>query len=458
MLISGLDVWDRVQARLREQIQGHSFDAWIRPLSLLSADEGEIALGVPNSFFLDWIDTHYRTAIEECAAKELSHPVKIALSIKKVPQPSTDTPPRDPASPARPIAKTAVAIAGTGPANGLSHRHTFETFVVGRSNNFAYAAAQAVADKPGLIYNPLFIYGGVGLGKTHMLHAIRARAVERDRNLRVVYVTGEDFTNLLIKSIQRGRAQDFKSRYRSVDILLIDDIHFLRGKETTQEEFFHTFNSLHQTQKQLVMTCDRPPKELNGLEDRLISRFGWGLVADVQPPDLETRTAILRKFAEFQGVPLPDDVALLIAQNIKTNIRDLEGCLTRLLALSRNHDQPLDFPFAERALEDFMRSQRRALSPRRILEVVAQIYEVSLEDLRAKIRTNAIALPRQVAMYLMREHTGLSFSDIGRELGNRDHTTVMHGCTKIGTRLTKDAELRAHLSEINRVLGIQNGR
>jgi chromosomal replication initiator protein len=458
MLISGLDVWDRVQSRLREQIQGHSFDAWIRPLSLLSADEGEIMLGVPNSFFLDWIETHYRSAIEECAAAELTHPVKIALTIHEVPHLSPDSDPRDPAAPARPAVKTAAAAIPSGPSSGLNHRHTFETFVVGRSNNFAYAAAQAVAEQPGMVYNPLFIYGGVGLGKTHILHAIRAHALERDRNLRVVYVTGEDFTNLLIKSIQRGRAQDFKSRYRTVDILLIDDIHFLRGKETTQEEFFHTFNTLHQAQRQLVMTSDRPPKELNGLEDRLISRFGWGLVADIQPPDLETRTAILRKFAEYQGMPLADDVAMLIAQNIKTNIRDLEGCLTRLLALSRNHDQPLDFPFAERALEEFMRSQRRALSPRRIQEVVAQIYEVGLDDLRGKIRTNAVALPRQVTMYLMREHTGLSFSDIGRELGNRDHTTVMHGCTKIATRLTKDAELRAHLAEINRVLGIQNGR
>ena len=457
MLISGLDVWDRMQARLREQIQGHSFDAWIRPLSLLSADEGEITIGVPNSFFLDWIETHYRSAIEECAAAELTHPVKIALTIHEVPHLSPDSSPRDSAAPAKPSVKAALG-GPSGPSSGLNHRHTFETFVVGRSNNFAYAAAQAVTEQPGMVYNPLFIYGGVGLGKTHILHAIRAHALERDRNLRVVYVTGEDFTNLLIKSIQRGRAQDFKSRYRTVDILLIDDIHFLRGKETTQEEFFHTFNTLHQAQRQLVMTSDRPPKELNGLEDRLISRFGWGLVADIQPPDLETRTAILRKFAEYQGMPLADDVALLIAQNIKTNIRDLEGCLTRLLALSRNHDQPLDFPFAERALEEFMRSQRRALSPRRIQEVVSQIYEVGLEDLRGKIRTNAVALPRQVAMYLMREHTGLSFSDIGRELGNRDHTTVMHGCTKIATRMAKDAELRAHLAEINRVLGIQNGR
>jgi chromosomal replication initiator protein len=342
-------------------------------------------------------------------------------------------------------------------AAGLNHRHTFETFVVGRSNNFAYATALAVADRPGIVYNPLFIYGGVGLGKTHILHAIGARALESNRDLRVVYVTGEDFTNLLIKSIQRGKAMDFKSRYRTVDILLIDDIQFLRGKDSTQEEFFHTFNTLHQAQRQIVITSDRPPKEVDGLEERLISRFGWGLVADIQPPDLETRTAILRKFAEYHGTTLREDVALLIAQNVKTNIRDLEGCLTRLLALARNHQTSLDHSFAERALDDFLRSQRRALSPRKILEVVAQVYELGLDDLRSKTRTNAIALPRQVAMFLMREHTGLSFSDIGRDLGNRDHTTVMYGYEKILTRLPVDGELRANVAEIRRVLGIQNG-
>jgi chromosomal replication initiator protein len=451
-----LEVWDRVQMRLREQIQDRNFETWIRPLSLLSVEEEHVVLGVPNAFFQDWIETHYRNAIETCTASELGHAVRIGFTIQTRPSP---------VAPATPASATSSTTSEVQPelrprmraAAGLNHRHTFETFVVGRSNNFAYATALAVADRPGIVYNPLFIYGGVGLGKTHILHAIGARALESNRDLRVVYVTGEDFTNLLIKSIQRGKAMDFKSRYRTVDILLIDDIQFLRGKDSTQEEFFHTFNTLHQAQRQIVITSDRPPKEVDGLEERLISRFGWGLVADIQPPDLETRTAILRKFAEYHGTTLREDVALLIAQNVKTNIRDLEGCLTRLLALARNHQTSLDHSFAERALDDFLRSQRRALSPRKILEVVAQVYELGLDDLRSKTRTNAIALPRQVAMFLMREHTGLSFSDIGRDLGNRDHTTVMYGYEKILTRLPVDGELRANVAEIRRVLGIQNG-
>jgi chromosomal replication initiator protein len=453
-LTSGMEVWGRVQARLREQIQGRNFDTWIRPLSLLSVDdEGHVMLGVPNAFFQDWIETHYRPAIEACAATELGQAVRVGFTIHDLPYPAAIAAPASTSTtPTPPDLRPRLRAAA-----GLNHRHTFDTFVVGRSNNFAYATALAVADQPGIVYNPLFIYGGVGLGKTHILHAIGARAMEGNRDLRVVYVTGEDFTNLLIKSIQRGKAMDFKSRYRTVDILLIDDIQFLRGKDSTQEEFFHTFNTLHQAQRQIVITSDRPPKEVDGLEERLISRFGWGLVADIQPPDLETRTAILRKFAEYHGTTLREDVALLIAQNVKSNIRDLEGCLTRLLALARNHQATLDLPFAERALDDFLRSQRRALSPRRILEVVAQVYELSLDDLRSKTRTNAIALPRQVAMHLMREHTGLSFSDIGRDLGNRDHTTVMYGCEKIQSQLPADGELRANVAEIRRILGIQNG-
>jgi chromosomal replication initiator protein len=450
-LTSGMEVWDRVQTRLREQIQGRNFDTWIRPLSLLSVEEGHVMLGVPNAFFQDWVETHYRPAIEACTASELGHSVKVAFTIQALTSPESLTTPAS-TTPAPPDLRPRMRAAA-----GLNHRHTFETFVVGRSNNFAYATALAVADQPGIVYNPLFIYGGVGLGKTHILHAIGARAMEGNRDLRVVYVTGEDFTNLLIKSIQRGKAMDFKSRYRTVDILLIDDIQFLRGKDSTQEEFFHTFNTLHQAQRQIVITSDRPPKEVDGLEERLISRFGWGLVADIQPPDLETRSAILRKFAEYQGTTLQDDVALLIAQNVKSNIRDLEGCLTRLLALARNHQATLDLEFAERGLDDFLRSQRRALSPRRILEVVSQVYELGLDDLRSKTRTNAIALPRQVAMYLMREHTGLSFSDIGRDLGNRDHTTVMYGHEKILSKLPVDGELRANVAEIRRILGIQNG-
>jgi chromosomal replication initiator protein len=406
-------VWDRVQERLRGQVPDRSFETWIRPLSLLAIEDGSVVLGAPSSFFMDWVDEHYRPAIETCSAAEFGHPVKVLFSIH-------------------------------------NHRHSFENFVVGRSNQFASAAAQAVAEQPGMIYNPLFVYGGVGLGKTHILHAIGARVKQLNHDARAVYVTGENFMIEMINAIQRGRAIEFKHRYRSMDLLLIDDVQFLAGKESTQEEFFHTFNSLHQAHKQIVLTSDRQPKELDGLEERLISRFGWGLVTDIQPPDLETRVAILRKHAEFYGIALPDDVALLIGQNIKSNIRDLEGCLTRLIAQARNSDSEIDLPFAEQALNDLFRSQRRALNPRRIAEVVCQVYEVELGQLKGRRRTNAIALPRQIA----RRHTGMSLAEIGREFGGRDHTTVMHACEKIERQSAEDPDLRATLSEVARTLGV----
>jgi chromosomal replication initiator protein len=435
-------VWDRVQERLRGQVPDRSFETWIRPLSLLAIEDGSVVLGAPSSFFMDWVDEHYRPAIETCSAAEFGHPVKVLFSIHQV----QGVPERLPEPPEQ--------RQRLRPSSGLNHRHSFENFVVGRSNQFASAAAQAVAEQPGMIYNPLFVYGGVGLGKTHILHAIGARVKQLNHDARAVYVTGENFMIEMINAIQRGRAIEFKHRYRSMDLLLIDDVQFLAGKESTQEEFFHTFNSLHQAHKQIVLTSDRQPKELDGLEERLISRFGWGLVTDIQPPDLETRVAILRKHAEFYGIALPDDVALLIGQNIKSNIRDLEGCLTRLIAQARNSDSEIDLPFAEQALNDLFRSQRRALNPRRIAEVVCQVYEVELGQLKGRRRTNAIALPRQIAMFFIRRHTGMSLAEIGREFGGRDHTTVMHACEKIERQSAEDPDLRATLSEVARTLGV----
>jgi chromosomal replication initiator protein len=436
-------VWDRVQERLRGLVPGRSFDTWIRPLSLLAVDGGELVLAVPHSFYKDWVDEHYRTLIETCAETELGFKVKVGFTIQHQDAEAAAQSPQPPAPPAH-----------LRPMTGLNHRHVFETFVVGPSNQFAHAAAHAVAERPGKVYNPLFVYGGVGLGKTHILHAIGAHVLSGHPDKRVCYITGEVFMIEMIKAIQKGKALDFKQKFRRMDVLLIDDIQFLAKKDATQEEFFHTFNSLHEDHKQIVITSDRPPKELDGLEDRLISRFGWGLVTDIQPPDLETRVAILRKHAELKETPIRDDVAMLIAQNIKTNIRELEGCLTRLFARARNMNRPVDLSFAEETLGDLFRGQRRAVSTRRILEVVAQVYELEIDQLAGKKRTNAIALPRQVAMYLMRKHTGKSFGDIGQELGGRDHTTVMYGCDKIEKCLATDHELRAQLLEIAQVLGV----
>jgi chromosomal replication initiator protein len=435
-------VWDRVQERLRDLVPGKSFNTWIRPMSLLAVDGGELVLGVPHSFYKDWVDEHFRTLIETCAETELGCKVKVGFTIQQQSAEPERSP--EPAS-VRPRLRH---------VTGLNHRHTFETFVVGPSNQFAQAAALAVAERPGKAYNPLFVYGGVGLGKTHILHAIGAHVLAANPDTRVFYTTGEIFMIEMINAIQRGRTLEFKRKFRGMDVLLIDDIHFLAKKDSTQEEFFHTFNALHEAHKQIVIASDRPPKELDGLEDRLISRFGWGLVTDIQPPDLETRVAILKKHAELKDTPLRDDVAMLIAQNIKTNIRELEGCLTRLFAEARNANRQVDVPFAEQVLSDLFRGQRRAVGSRRIIEVVAQVYELETETLCGKKRTNAIALPRQVAMFLLRKHTGKSFADIGQELGGRDHTTVMHGCAKIQRLLAADHELRAQLLEIAQVLGV----
>ncbi len=436
-------VWDRVREQLRDLVPVRSYDTWIRPMSYLAVDDGALVLGVPHSFFKDWVEEHYRTLIESCAESALGFPVRLTFSIQEQPADAAAAGPQP--APIRPRYR---------PATGLNHRHTFETFVVGPSNQFASAAAHAVAEHPGRVYNPLFIYGGVGLGKTHILHAIGAHILTGTPDTRVCCATGEKFMSEMIMAIQRGKAMEFKRRYRSMDVLLIDDIEFLAGKTSTQEEFFHTFNELHAAHRQIVITSDRPPKEMDGLEDRLISRFGWGLVTDIQAPDLETRVAILRKYAEFQGMQLRDDVALLIAQNIKTNIRELEGCLTRLFAMAKNAGRPVDMPFAEMVLSDLFRGQRRAVSTRRIIEVVAQRYELEVEQIVGRRRTNAIVRPRQVAMYLMRKHTGKSFGDIGQELGGRDHTTVMHGCATIERLLSTDHELRAQLLEVAQVLGI----
>jgi len=435
--------WDRVQERLRERVPIRSFETWIRPLSLVALEDGEVVLGAPHAFLIDWVEEHFRGELDAAASAELGRSVRVVLSVCQREELSSDEP--HPAAPRASIRQP----------NGLNYRHTFETFVVGSSNNFASAAAQAVAQQPAIIYNPLFIYGGVGLGKTHILHAIGHRIQQQNRDARIFYVTAENFMTAMIHAIQRGNGIDFKRRYRSVDVLLIDDIEFLAGKESTQEEFFHTFNSLYEARRQIVITSDRPPKELDGLEERLISRFGWGLVSDIQPPDFETRVAILRKYAEFHQMNLRDDVGLLIAENIKSNIRDLEGGLTRLFALARTASRPVDLPFAEQALNDLFRSQRRALSLRRITEVVAQVFEIDLEELKSKKRTNAVALPRQVAMYLTRTHTGMSLADIGKEFGGRDHTTVMHACGKIQKVFATDPELRATINEVARILGVQ---
>ena len=337
----------------------------------------------------------------------------------------------------------------------LNPKYTFESFVIGNSNRFAHAASLAVAEAPAKAYNPLFIYGGVGLGKTHLMHAIGHRVRQENPRARVAYMSTETFTNEFINSIRDDKSVEFQNRYRNVDVLLIDDIQFLAGKERTQEEFYHTFNAIHEANKQIVISSDRPPKEIPTLEDRLRSRFEWGLICDIQPPDLETRIAILQKKARQEGLVLPDEVLLYIATNIETNIRELEGALTRVVAFSKMVAQPVSIELAMHALRDILPPARpRQITIPRIQQAVANYYNLSLEEFSARKRTRSVAHPRQIAMYLSRELTDASLPKIGEEFGGRDHTTVIHACEKIAEDMRRDPSLAGVIEElINRIKG-----
>jgi chromosomal replication initiator protein len=331
----------------------------------------------------------------------------------------------------------------------LNPRYTFETYVVGNANRLAHAASMAVAENPAASYNPLFLYGGVGLGKTHLLHAIGRRATANGRS--VLYVSSETFTNEMINAIRSQSTESFRSKYRNNNVLLIDDIQFIAGKESTQEEFFHTFNALHAANSQIVLSCDRPPKAIPTLEERLRSRFEWGLLADIQPPDLEMRIAILRAKAESMGVQVPAAVLDYTAHKIQSNIRELEGALNRIIAYARMMSRPLNEETAVEALQDML-LPAQSLPPAQIIEAVCRHYDVRLEELRSRRRNREIVVPRHMAMYLLRQEAGLSLSEIGNELGGRDHTTVLHGCEKVASQVEEDEQLRRELLAIREAL------
>ncbi len=336
----------------------------------------------------------------------------------------------------------------SGTAERLNPRYTFDTFVVGSSNQFAQAACQAVAELPSRAYNPLFIYGGVGLGKTHLLHAVGHQSGRLFHGMVVVYLSSEHFTNELISAIRYDRTDAFRARYRTIDLLLIDDIQFIAGKERTQEEFFHTFNDLYESRKQLVLSSDSSPKNIPELEERLRSRFEWGLIADIQPPDFETRVAILKKKADLNQVRLADDVAYLIATRVKSNIRELEGSLTRMIAFCAMTGREMSVDLAQEALSDLWGEEEKILTIELIQREVSKLFGVALSDLKAKDRTKAVALPRQIAMYLARQLTHASLADVGRAFGGKDHTTVLHAVSKIQTLLQEDPKLRTSVDSL----------
>ena len=430
-----MNLWDEILARIETKVNRHSFYTWFRPTTFVSEDRTSVTVRVPNALFKDWLTKHYSGVITE-ATNELKRP---NLSVAFVSDSQTD-------APVIPLGADEVAALESnplptqpGPA-GLNPRYTFDTFIVGSSNQFAHAACRAVAEAPSRSYNPLFIYGGVGLGKTHLMHAVGHYVLLHDRNLKLTYISSERFMNEMINAVRYDRVLDFRERYRSVDVLLVDDIQFLAGKEGTQTEFFHTFNALYDSQKQIILSSDCPPHEIPALEERLRSRFEWGLTAVIQSPDLETKVAILKKKAEAEAVPLPDNVAMYIAGKIKSNIREIEGSLIRLIAYASLTGQEISLPLAQEVLKSILDHDEKAVTIEIIQKFVADYYNLKMLDLKSRNNSKSVAKPRQIAMYLCKSLTHASLPEIGRSFGGKHHSTVIHSIKKVEEMRKKDGD------------------
>jgi chromosomal replication initiator protein len=430
---------------LQLQITRPSYETWLKDTVGLAHSDGEFVVGTPNAFVAEMLDQRMYTLISQALERVVDGGVDVRFQVVQ------DAPETNGSGPAPAQPKAPVRATSPGRAGGMNPKYTFETFIVGTSNELAHAAAQAVAEKPGLTYNPLFIYSGVGLGKTHLLHAIGHRI--RARGLSVIYATTEDFTNQYIEAIREGKTAGFRDRYRSADVLLLDDIQFIIGKEQTQEGFFHTFNALHMASRQAVITSDRPASALTLLEDRVSSRLGGGLVVDIQPPDIETRLAILSAKAIATGLMFPADVLQFLSERIHSNIRELEGCLNRLAAYADLAAGAIDLKMVKRVIADIIRPPNsRRISDVAVLEAVCEYFSVEKEVLVGRRRDKHTALARQIAMYLLREETNLSLTAIGRFLGGKDHTTVLHACQKISGNLNTDTHLSRDVLNIREAL------
>jgi len=446
--------WQAAIGQLQMDMPRASFNTWVKDTLLLAYEDGEFVVGAPNTYARDWLEGRLSSTISRMLGGIMNRTSRVRFVLWKSNANASegleldgfeDEIPAGATHEANPTQAASEDAASVPLAQSCQNsRYNFETFVVGASNRLAHAASLAVAERPAQAYNPLFLYGGVGLGKTHLLHAIGSACEQR--GLQVLYVSSEEFTNDLINAIRNHTTQAFREKYRQIDVLLIDDIQFIAGKESTQEEFFHTFNTLHGQDKQIVISSDRPPKALVTLEERLRSRFEWGLTADIQPPDFETRMAILRSKAERAGYELSNDVLETIARRVQSNIRELEGALTRVVAFANLSGLPFTANLIDSALADLL-PRRSEVKPDDIIRVVTSVFGVTIERLLGRERTREVALPRQIAMYLLREDANLSLPQIGESLGGRDHTTVMYACEKIGDMLERDDRLRRQVIE-----------
>ncbi len=454
-------VWRAALGELQISLSPANYETWLRDTTLVDVDDNRFRIAVPNGFAKDWLETRYRSLISQTLARVVGYSVQVDFVVAQAPEP-----PEEGAVDGAGVATREAAAASTqhvrvepgrvggeGGASFLNPRYTFANFIVGSANRLAHAASLSVAERPGHAYNPLFLYGGVGLGKTHLMHAIGNQVIAKFPRKRVVYATSEKFTNEFITSIQQGKIDEFRSRYRRIDLLLIDDIQFIADKERTQEEFFHTFNAIHEDGKQIVLSSDRPPKGIVTLEERLRSRFEWGLIADLTAPDLETRIAILRAKAEEGAVPITSDVIEFIARKVVSNIRELEGALNRIVAYASMGAMPISIELAQAVLSNVLYNpKKRQVTPERIAQAVSEYYGVGLDALKGQKRDKAIVVPRQIAMFLMREETDASLLRIGAELGGRDHSTVLHACDKINRESAGNDELRREIAAVRELI------
>jgi chromosomal replication initiator protein len=436
-------LWQKTLEKLKTELSKPSFETWFSSTRLFQIDGDTVVISVPNEFAKDWLESRYAPLIRSSIQSIIGHSIILNFIIPSPEGSYTEDPV---------LSKPVTPITSQQPEsfpNSLNNKYSFDTFVIGNGNRFAHAASLAVAESPAKSYNPLFIYGGVGLGKTHLMHAIGHHILQRSPDTKVLYVSSEKFTNQLIDSIKDENSIEFRNHYRNVDILLIDDIQFLAGKERTQEEFFHTFNDLHESNKQIIISSDRPPKEIPTLEDRLRSRFEWGLITDIQAPDLETRIAILRKKAMLENLQVPNEVMFYIADKIHSNIRELEGALIRVMAFASLSLIPITTDVAVEALKDILPSNgAKQITIEEIQQYVAEYFNLSPSEFKAKNRTYAVSFPRQVAMYLSRQLTDSSLPKIGDEFGGRDHTTVMHAYDKITQAILNDPSLEKKVNEL----------
>ena len=441
-------VWDSALSTLEGRIKPHNFEMWLRPINCKGIDGGRITLSAPSKWIKEWFQDNYQSIVLDALREKTNQEYEIIFEVRE-PEPRPVAPQE--AAPVQAVAKS--PSEKTDGASDLLAKYTFDAYVVGPSNQLAHAASRAVAEVPAGKYNPLFIYGGVGLGKTHLVHAIGHRLREKHPQWRILYLKTEAFINEFITCVRNGKIDEFRAKYRErCDVLLMDDIQFLAGKDRTQEEFFHTFNSLFESHRQIVLTADKYPHEIPDLEDRLRSRFQNGLIADIQPPELETRIAILKKKADLDQIPLPDDVAVYLATNIKSNVRELEGLLLRVAAFAGLQELPITIEFAKETLKNFLTQAAHSLTVEAVQKEVANYFNVKLADLKSPKRHQAIARPRQIAMYLARKLCKASYPELGNRFGGKDHTTVLSACRKIEKLVQDDPKTRHTVEELERHL------